>query len=105
VVTTEDGLAITGRGHDIDEGAEVDVAIRPESIKFLSPSEAADYANEPNVFEVEVARASYVGELIDYQLRIKTHLIRAKGEVRVARGVGVRFLIKLDADQLAVLCR
>jgi iron(III) transport system ATP-binding protein len=105
MVTTEDGLAITGRGHNIEKGAEVDVAIRPESIKFLSPAEATDYANEPNVFEVEVARASYVGELIDYQLKIKNHLIRAKGEVRAARSVGVRMHIKLDADQLAVLCR
>jgi iron(III) transport system ATP-binding protein len=105
VVTTEDGLTITGRGHPIEKGAEVDVAIRPESIKFLSQAEAADDANQPNVFEAEVARASYVGELIDYQLKIKNHLIRAKGEVRVARGVGVRFLIKLDADQLAVLSR
>jgi iron(III) transport system ATP-binding protein len=105
VVTTEDGLAITGRGQNIEKGAEVDVAIRPESIKFLSPEEARDHANESNVFEVEVARASYVGELIDYQLKIKSHLIRAKGEVRVAHEVGVRIYIKLDADQLAVLCR
>ena len=105
VVTTEDGLTITGRGHSIEKGAEVDVAIRPESITFLSQAEATDYANNPNVFEVEVARASYVGELIDYQLRMKSTLIRAKGEVRVARGVGMRILIKLDADQLAVLSR
>lgn len=105
VVTTEDGLTITGRGHDIEKGAEVDVAIRPESITFLSQAEATEDANDPNVFEAEVARASYVGELIDYQLRMKSHLIRAKGEVRVARGVGMRILIKLDADQLAVLSR
>jgi iron(III) transport system ATP-binding protein len=105
VVTTEDGLAITGRGHNIEKGAEVDVAIRPESIKFLSPSEGTDRGNEPNVIEVEVARASYVGELIDYQLKIKNHLIRAKGEVRTARSVGARIHIKLDPDQLAVLSR
>jgi len=105
VVTTEDGLAIAGRGHNIETGSEVDVAIRPESIRFLSQAEAAHEASEPNVFEAEVARASYVGELIDYQLRIKNHLIRAKGEVRGARGVGVRVHIKLDANQLAVLPR
>jgi iron(III) transport system ATP-binding protein len=105
VVTTEDGLTIAGRGHNIEMNAEADIAIRPESIKFLSPAEATDHANQPNVFEAEVARASYVGELIDYQLRIKNHLIRAKGEVRGACGVGMRILIKLDPDQLAVLCR
>lgn len=105
VVTTGDGLTITGRGHDIVKGAEVDVAVRPESIKFLSQAEATDSVSDPNVFEVEVARASYVGELIDYQLKMKSHLIRAKGEVRVAHGVGTRALIKLDADQLAVLSR
>lgn len=105
VVITEDGLTITGRGYNIEKGAEVDVAIRPESIAFLSQAEATESVNDPNVFEVEVARASYVGELIDYQLKMKSHLIRAKGDVRVARGVSMRILIKLDADQLAVLCR
>ena len=88
VVTTDDGLTLTGRGHGLKKGDEVDVAVRPESIKFfLSPGEAKTIPHGPNLYEAEVVRASYVGELIDYQLKIKNHLIRAKGEVRNPHGV------------------
>jgi iron(III) transport system ATP-binding protein len=104
-VTTDDGVTLTGRGRELKNGDEVDVAIRPESIKFLSPAEAETTSHEPNLYEAEVVRASYIGELIDYQLKIKNHLIRAKGEVRTPHRVGERIVIKLDPDQLAVLCR
>ena len=105
VVATDDGLTFLGSGHGLEKGQEVDVAIRPESIKFLSSEEAKAAQQEPNVHETEVSRASYVGELIDYQLKIRNHLIRARGEVRTLHGVGERVAIKLDPDQLAVLSR
>ncbi|MFB3884605.1 MAG: ABC transporter ATP-binding protein [Thermodesulfobacteriota bacterium] len=102
-VATDDGVRLTGRGRVLKEGDEVDVAIRPECIKFLSPAEAKPFSEEPNLYEAEVARASYVGELIDYQLKIKKHLIRARGEVRTPHSVGERIIIKLDPDQMAIL--
>jgi iron(III) transport system ATP-binding protein len=105
VVVTEDGLTLAGRGPGLQPGLDADVAIRPESIKFLNLDEARALQQTPNVHEAEVIRASYVGELIDYQLKIKNHMIRAKGEVRTLRGVGERIHIKLDPDQLAVLPR
>jgi spermidine/putrescine ABC transporter ATP-binding subunit len=103
VVATDDGLTFLGRGHGLEKGQEVDVAIRPESIKFLSSEEAKAVQREPNIHETEVSRASYVGELVDYQLKIKSHLIRARGEVGTPHKVGERVAIKLDPDQLAVL--
>jgi len=102
-VTTDDGVTLTGRGCELKKGDEVDVAIRPESIKFLSPAEAKTTSHEPNLYEAAVVRASYIGELIDYQLKIKKHLIRARGEVRTPYAVAERIVIKLDPDQLAVL--
>jgi len=104
-VAADDGVTLTGRGRELQKGDEVDVAIRPESMKFLSPAEAKTAPLEPNLYEAEVVRATYIGELIDYQLKIKTHLIRARGEVRTAHRAGERIIIKLDSDQLAVLCR
>ena len=105
VVTTQEGLTFTGRGHGLGKGQEVDVAIRPESIRFMPPGEVTASLREPNLYEAEVVRASYVGELIDYQLKIKNHLIRAKGEVGSAHALNDRMVIKLDPDQLAVLSR
>jgi len=102
-VTTDDGVTLIGRGRELKKGDEVDVAIRPESIKFLSPAEAKTTSHEPNLYEAEVVRASYIGELIDYQLKIKKHLIRARGEVSTPYAVGERIVVKLDPDQLAVL--
>jgi len=104
-VITDDGVTLTGCGRELKKGDEVDVAIRPESIKFLSPAEAKTVPLDPNLYEAEVVRASYIGELIDYQLKIKNHLIRARGEVRTPYAVSERIAIKLDPDQLAVLCR
>jgi len=104
VVTADDGLALTGRGAGLKLGQEAEVAVRPENIRFLPASEASS-ARQPNVFEAEVARATYVGELIDYQLKVKTHLIRAKGEVLSSYVEGERVSIQLNPDQLAVLSR
>lgn len=105
VVSTDDGLMFTGRGRGLKKGEDVDVAIRPESIRFLSPGETIVPLSEPNIYEAEVVRASYVGEMIDYQLKLKSHPIRAKGEVRTPHAVGERIVIKLDPDRLAVLSR
>ncbi len=105
VVTSDDGLTLVGRGPGLQPGLDVDVAIRPESIKFLSSEEGRSLQQTPNVCEAEVIRASYVGELIDYQLKVKNQMIRAKGEVGTAYGVGDHLHIKLDRNQLAVLPR
>jgi iron(III) transport system ATP-binding protein len=105
VVATDDGLTVRGRGLGFQKGQEVDIAIRPESITFLAPMEIGTPLREMNVYEAEVTRASYVGELIDYQLKIKSHLIRAKGKVRTSHSVGDRIQLRLDPDQLPVLPR
>ena len=105
IVTAEEGLTFTGRGHGLEKGQEVIVAIRPESIRFVPPAEVTPASREPNLYEAEVVRASYVGELIDYQLKIKSHMIRAKGEVGSAYALNDRMVVKLDPDQLAVLAR
>jgi multiple sugar transport system ATP-binding protein len=104
-VATDDGLTLRGRGLGLHKDQEADVAIRPESITFLAPSEARAHPQGTNIYEAEVIRASYVGELIDYQLKIKNHLIRARGDVRAWHGVGDRIQIRLDHNQLAVLPR
>jgi spermidine/putrescine ABC transporter ATP-binding subunit len=104
-VVTDDGLTLRGRGLGLHKDQEADVAIRPESITFLAPAETGVHPQGINIYEAEVVRASYVGELIDYQLKIKSHLIRAKGDVRACHGVGDRIQIRLDHDQLAVLPR
>jgi iron(III) transport system ATP-binding protein len=102
-VKTNDGLILHGRGHGLQKGQEVEVAIRPENIEFLSESQASTPPKAVNIFDAKIARATYVGELIDYQLHIRDSLIRAKGDVRRKRATGETAKIHIDPDQLSVL--
>jgi iron(III) transport system ATP-binding protein len=103
VVSTNDGLILHGRGIGLKKGQEVDVAVRPENIEFLSESQASNLPGDLNIFDATVARATYVGELIDYQLNLQHSIIRAKGDVRRKRAAGEKVKIHLDPDQLSVL--
>lgn len=103
IVRTNDGLTLHGRGFGLEKGQEVDVAVRPENIEFLSESQASTPSNALNIFDAKVARATYVGELIDYQLNLHDSLIRAKGDVRRKRAAGETVKIYIDPDQLPVL--
>jgi ABC-type Fe3+/spermidine/putrescine transport system ATPase subunit len=102
-VKTHDGLTLHGRGRGLQKGQEVEVAIRPENIEFLSESQASTPPKALNIFDAKITRATYVGELIDYQLHIHDSLIRAKGDVRRKRAANETVKIHIDPDQLSVL--
>ena len=80
-----------------------DAGIRPENIKFLiSPADIRKQGKE-NIFEARVTRASYVGELVDYQLDLKGSLLRAKGETANPLSEGTTIRIYIEPEQLSIL--
>ena len=103
VVRTKDDLTLYGRGSGLEKGQEVDVAIRPENIEFLPGPETPTPQNALNIFDARIERATYVGELIDYQLSLHESIIRAKGKVRRKMAAGETVKIHIDPDQLSVL--
>lgn len=102
-VRTNSGLILKGRGSGLAKGEEVNIAVRPENIKFLYTSPGPQGEQKPNTFEVRVARASYIGELIDYQLDLKGSLVRAKGETSNPLAEGASVWIQIDPQQLSIL--
>src|SRR6056297_1080643 len=79
-VVTAEGINIQGRKSQFSAGEEISVAIRPENVSFVDSSD--DDQIKQNVFEVKVERASYVGEMMDYELKLgKSHIIRCKDHV------------------------
>ena len=102
-VETNGGLILHGRGLGLEKGQEVDVAVRPENVEFLRQSQASRPHGDLNIFDARVDRATYVGELIDYQLTLGDSIIRAKGDVRRKRAAGETVKIYIDPDQLPVL--
>lgn len=102
VVEAQKGIMITGRNSGLEAGQEVDVAVRPENIRFLWEAEQRGDSKE-NTYEVRVARAAYVGELIDYQLDLAGSPIRARGEVQRRFAPGDKITITLDPEQISIL--
>ena len=102
VVEAQKGIMITGINNGLETGQEVDVAVRPENIRFLREAEQRGDSKE-NTYEVQVARAAYVGELIDYQLDLAGSPIRARGEVQRKFAPGDKITITLDPEQIFIL--
>jgi iron(III) transport system ATP-binding protein len=103
VVQTDSGLSIQGKGGQLAAGDEVDVAIRPENIRFLTTPADIRKQGKENTFEARVTRASYVGELVDYQLDLKGSLLRAKGETANSLSEGTTIRINIEPEQLSIL--
>ena len=102
VVAVSKGIMITGRNSGLESGQEVDVAVRPENIRFLWEAGQRSDSKE-NTYEVRVTRAAYVGELIDYQLDLSGSLIRGKGVVQKKLAPGDKITITLDPEQISIL--
>jgi ABC-type Fe3+/spermidine/putrescine transport system ATPase subunit len=101
-VRTDTGLRLQGRGRGLAVGQEAAVAVRPEHVRFLETA-SGGAADEANVFAARVVRASYVGELIDYQLDLQGWPLRARGETVRPIPEGREVWIRLDPGQLPVL--
>ncbi len=102
-VRANDGIILHGRGPGVEKGQEVDAAVRPENVEFLEQPQTSRPHGDLNIFDARIVRATYVGELIDYQLILGDSLIRAKGDVRRKRAIDETVKIYLDPDQLPVL--
>lgn len=102
-VKTDRGLRISGRGAGLVVGQPAEIAVRPENIEFRGESDLSKTEGSSNLFSARVVRATYVGELIDYQLEIGGSLVRAKGKVTEHFSEGSEAVVHLDPLRLAVL--
>ncbi len=106
-IKTDDGLLIYGTGRGVGVGEKAVIAIRPENVKFVSPSGrdvvGRSKLKNVNLFPVKIERESYVGEVIDYQLRINRWSIRAKSPVAEKIETGESAKIYLDPDKMPIL--
>jgi ABC-type Fe3+/spermidine/putrescine transport system ATPase subunit len=101
VITTADGLEISGRGTGLSPGDPVLLCIRPEAVLLAAdgagPSCGVRY---PGIVEVAVD----VGEFIDYEVRMGRWLVRTKA-LSVGRrfSAGERVAVVLDAERCILL--
>ncbi len=115
VIQTEDGLVIYGVGRNVNRGDRAVIAIRPENVKFVSSDDHSmgkvgresfqdtGKLKSANVFPVKIERESYVGEVIDYQLKIGKWSVRAKSPVAEKIETGESARVYLDPDKMPIL--
>ena len=98
VVVKEKGQKLVCAGNGAEKGTSCDAAVRPENISFCPASEDGE-----NVFRGVIGRASYTGDMIDYEIDFDGIKLRARGSVtgRVEAGANVCF--RIDPEHTPVL--
>jgi len=99
LVKTEDDLEIiaTGDLSKLTKGEEVCLVIRPDYVSLASPNDKV------NVFEGEIRRATYTGEVIDYEIKIGMWDVRVRTSPSIKLPPGRKVRVKLDEGRLVAL--
>jgi len=102
VVSTRDGLEINVQASALSPGQEVTLAIRPEHIRMDSVQTATRYDGE-NVFEGSVVRGAYLGDVIDYQVKVGEWVLRVHAGTEKTLSSGERVWVTISPDQITLI--
>jgi ABC-type Fe3+/spermidine/putrescine transport system ATPase subunit len=100
VIRTADGLELVGSGRGFAVGSRVSAAVRPEAIELLTGTPGSAAVNR---FETVVDHAFFTGELVDYQLRVGSVYLRARGDVSRPHQAEDRVSIRIDPERLPIV--
>ena len=81
-----------------EKGTKCDAAVRPENISFCPSSESGE-----NVFKGIVNRASYTGDMIDYEIEFNGVKLRARGSIKGRSEAGDNVYFRIDPDHTPAL--
>jgi ABC-type Fe3+/spermidine/putrescine transport system ATPase subunit len=100
VIRTTDGLELVGSGRGFAVGSRVSAAVRPEAIELLTGTAGSAAVNR---FETVVDHAFFTGELVDYQLRVGSVYLRARGDASRPRQAEDHVSIRIDPERLPIV--
>jgi len=102
VVRTRDELEIRARSDTLNPGQKVTLAIRPEHIA-LYPEEPATRPSEANLFTGTVLRGAYLGDVVDYRIRVGEWTLRAHTGTDTALRPDQRVLLAISPDRITLI--
>lgn len=103
IVSTTDGLEVRARSTSLRSQQKVTLAVRPEHIELLPENQGLSRAGEVNVFEGVVLRMAYLGDSIDYRVRVGNWVIRAHTSTNMVLNQDEKVLVALSPDQVTVI--
>jgi len=104
-VHTSNGLELCGKQSGDLTGRNVCIMVRPEHIGLGAENNGHIKTGGQNVVKSEIARASFLGDTMDYELLVgdPPHRIRARGPLNETYNVGDTVYVRIDPDQVRVL--
>ena len=101
IVKTDDGLVIHGFNNSFDIGQKVSVAMRMNVIKFIQDENRGD-KNMVNIFKGKIIQSSYLGNIIDYKIRMGKWEIRTNAEAKYDFKLGEEVIFHLPPEDIIV---
>lgn len=100
VIKTEDNLLIHAFRSGFKIGDRVSVAIRINAVHLVGRE--MEKKDIKNCFEGEIMQASYLGDIIDYRIRLGKWMIRTDSSAQIDYQVGDRVYIYLPPEELII---
>ena len=101
IVKTDDGLVIHGFNNSFDIGKKVSVAMRMNVIKFIQDENKSD-KNTVNIFKGKIIQSSYLGNIIDYKIKVGSWEVRTKSDAKYNFKVGEEVTFYLSPEDIIV---
>ena len=102
VVKTRDDLEIRVRASGLKRGQKVILALRPEHIRLCKDDEMAR-SEGLNLLEGTVMRAAYLGDIIDYRIKVGDWVLRAHTGTDRVLNPGEKVLIAFSPEQATLI--
>lgn len=102
VVKTRDNLTIRVPKRDFSVGQSVTLSIRPQHIQLSCDDGGASSAHA-NVLQGKVHRAAYLGDVVDYRIKINDWELRAQTSTDEALHPGEDVVIVFDPERVTVI--
>ena len=101
IVKTDDGLVIHGFNNSFDIGQKVSVAMRMNVIKFIQDENKSD-KNTVNIFKGKIIQSSYLGNIIDYKIKVGNWEVRTNSDAKYNFKVGEEVTFYLSPEDIIV---
>ena len=101
IVKTDDGLVIHGFNNSFDMGQKVSVAMRMNVIKFIQDENKSD-KNTVNIFKGKIIQSSYLGNIIDYKIKVGNWEVRTNSDAKYNFKVGEEVTFYLSPEDIVV---
>lgn len=101
VVKSDDGFIINGTNDNLSIGQRVSVVMRMNTIKFIQ-NESKVEKNKVNIFRGKIIQSSYLGENIDYKIRLGKWEVRTSVEAKYDFKLGEEVTFHLPPEDIIV---